>query len=232
MMRALGYERVRASTLKSSWGFPLVGILLTWGLAAFLALTAPAGSEAQFVSFVGQVYSPISALFLTIPFAQAFGHDYRDGTMRLTLSEFPNRRSVFLAKLIVPAVIALVATVITILGIAAILHLVPSYGYESLPEMLLRECGFTLMWGVIVASITQLTRNMAAGVVGPVIWWLLVEQLLGSLLSKFPIALDLMPINQGMLWAQFGEPRAGLVMLVATLVIAGVSFFRFTRKDA
>ena len=232
MKRALAYERVRAFTLRSSWGFPLVGVLLTWALGAFLVLTASAGSEVQLSSFVGQVFSPISALFLTVPFAQAFGHDYRDGTMRLTLSEFPNRRNVFLAKLIVPAVIALVATIVTVLGLAAIVQLVPSYGLEDLPQLLFRECGFTVMWGVIVASITQITRSMAAGVVGPVIWWLLVEQLLGSLLSRFPFALELMPINQGLLWSQFGEPRAGLVMLGATVIVAVVAFVRFTRRDA
>jgi ABC-2 type transport system permease protein len=232
MKRALGYERMRATSIRSSWGFPAVGIGLTWALGLFITLSSSAGSDTMINSFIGQVYTPISALFLTIPFAQAFGHDYRDGTMRLTLSEFPNRMHVFVAKIAVPAVIAVIATVITTAGLAAILQLRPSYGYEQLPILIVRECLFTLMWGVIVASVTVLTRNMAAGIVGPIIWWLLVEQLIASLLSKFPIVLDLMPLNQGIFWAQFGEPRAGLVMLGATAIIAVAAYLRFTRSDS
>lgn len=232
MSRAVAYERVRASTLRSSWGFPLAGIALTWALGAFLVLTAAEGSDINLTSFVGQVFSPITALFLTVPFAQAWGHDYRDGTMRLTLSEFPNRGSVFLAKLLVPAVIAVVAAALTVAGLALILLLGPSHGFGELPLLVLRECGFTAMWGVIVGSITALTRNMAAGVVGPVIWWLLVEQLIGSLLQRFPVVADLLPLNQGLLWAQSGQVRAGIVMLVATLALALAAYLRFTRRDA
>ena len=232
MKRAIAYERVRAFTIRSTFVFPLAGVAFTWAIALFLILTAPAGSDIGLAGLVGQVYSPISALFVTIPFAQAFGHDYRDGTIRLTLGEFPNRTQVYLAKLIVPAVVAVCAVIIAVLGVAVIATLGPSSGFDALPALLLRESLFTVMWGVMVAAITVLTRSMPAGVTGLLIWWLLGEQLIGSLLSKFPFVFNLLPLNNGVLWAQSGAVQPGLIMLLATVVLGVVGYVRFTRRDA
>ena len=111
MNRELSYEWVRASTIRSSVGFPLAGALLTWAITIIFLWDPAEGTDIKFSALLGSVYSPLTALLVTIPFAQAFGQEYRDGTMRLTLSEYPDRTKVFLAKLIVPALLTIVAAV-------------------------------------------------------------------------------------------------------------------------
>jgi len=106
MSRVLAYERVRAATLKSTYVFPLVGAAVAWAASILFVTLGSDVDQVNAGAFIGQVFTPISAVFLTIPFAQAFGHEYRDGTMRLALSEYPQRSRLFFAKLLVPAVIA------------------------------------------------------------------------------------------------------------------------------
>ena len=95
MKRALAFERVRAASLKSTWVFPLIGVTISVLAAVLGNATASDGWSNTLSDYVPSSYTFISALFITIPFAQAFGHEYRDGTMRLTLSLFPHRRQVF-----------------------------------------------------------------------------------------------------------------------------------------
>ena len=234
MRRVLGYERVRATSLRSTWVFPLVGVVISV-LAALLGnATASDGWSNTLSAYVPDSYTFISALFITVPFAQSFGHEYRDGTMRLTLSLFPHRRQVFAAKLAVPAVVAAAGATLSVLAVTAI-GLTSGHvtGAGALPSVLLRCVGFTLMWGLLVASITVLTRNLAAGVTGVLIWYLLVEQLLLSLVGSRVTNLDeYMPLLNGQKWMSTGEFRGAVVMLVPTLVVTLVALTRFEHKDA
>ena len=120
MKRCIAYERVRAVTLRSSWAFPLVGLILAVLGAVLTNLTVESDWSSSMEAYVANAYTFLSVLFITIPFAQAFGHEYRDGTMRLTLSLFPNRRDVFAAKILVPAVIAVVAALASGLAVAGV----------------------------------------------------------------------------------------------------------------
>ncbi len=239
MSRVLAYERVRASTLKSTFVFPLIGAAIAWAASIlFLAL----GSDSDQVSvaaFIGQAFTPLSAVFLTIPFAQAFGHEYRDGTIRLALTEYPRRLGLFLAKLVVPAVIAFVATLITIAVIALIAILGPNFGYTSVTgvddigAIAIREAIFVLLWGLLVAAITCITRNMSAGIAGVLIWGLIAENLIGAfLIDRFPIIADILPVGQGFGWVQTGTPSLIVPMLVAVGLFTAVAYMRFVRSDA
>ena len=234
MNRVLAFERVRAASLRSTWVFPMIGVVISVLAAVLTNATASDGWSATLSSYVPDSFTFISALFITIPFAQAFGHEYRDGTMRLTLSLFPHRRQVVAAKLAVPAVVAVIGTTVSVLAIAAIGL---SSGHVTdpgaLPSVLLRCAGFTLMWGLLVAGITMLTRNLAAGVTGVLIWYLLVEQLLLSLLGGSVENLDeFMPLLNGQKWMSTGEFRGAVVMLVPTIALMLVATLRFERNDA
>ena len=240
MNRVIAYERVRASTLKSTYTFPLVGALIAWAASVLFIALGAEGDEVSISTYVGQAFTPLTAVFLTIPFAQAFGHEYRDGTIRLALSEFPKRSSLFAAKLVVPAVIAAVASIITIAGIALIAALGPALfnyatitGFAELPGIALREVGFVVLWGLLVAAITALTRNMAAGIAGVLIWGLVAENLLALfLIDRVPGIVELLPIGQGFAWVQAGQVNLILPMAGAAMVLTAASYLKFVRTDA
>ena len=234
MKRALAFERVRAASLRSTWVFPLIGVAISVLVALQGNATASDGWSDTLSDYVPSSYTFISALFITIPFAQAFGHEYRDGTMRLTLSLFPHRRQVFAAKLAVPAAVAAAAAALSALAISVI-GLTSGHVTDAgaLPSVLVRCVGFTLMWGLLVASITVLTRNLAAGVTGVLIWYLLIEQLLLSLVGNSVENLDeFMPLLNGQKWMSTGGYRGAVVMLVPTLVLTLVALLKFERSDA
>ena len=69
MNRELSYEWVRASTIRSSFGFPLVGALLTWAITIIFLWNPSEGSDIKLAALVGSVYSPLTALLVTVPFA-------------------------------------------------------------------------------------------------------------------------------------------------------------------
>lgn len=234
MKRVLGFERVRALSLRSTWVFPLVGLVISVLSAVLGNATSSEGWSSTLTDYVASSYTFLSVLFITVPFAQAFGHEYRDGTMRLTLSLFPHRRQVFAAKLLVPATVAAVGAVVSVLAVAGI-GLASGHvtGAGALGSILLRCVGFTVMWGLLVAAITALTRNLAAGVTGVLIWYVLGEQLLLSLLgNKFENLEQYTPLVNGQRWVSTGEYRGAVVMLVPTLVLTVVALLKFERSDA
>jgi ABC-type transport system involved in multi-copper enzyme maturation permease subunit len=239
MSRVLSYERVRATTLKSTYVFPLIGAAVAWAASILFIAQGADVDEVAIANFIGQAFTPISAVFLTIPFAQAFGHEYRDGTIRLALSEFPKRTQLFTAKLVVPAVIAFVGTVITIGGIALIAALGPSFdyvditGFDSLAGIAVREAVFVVLWGLLVSAITALTRNMAAGIAGVLIWGLIAENLLAVfIVDRVPAVLDFLPIGQGFGWVQTGQTNLIFPMVGAAVILTAASYLKFVRTDA
>jgi ABC-2 type transport system permease protein len=239
MSRVLSYERVRATTLKSTYVFPLIGAAVAWAASILFVAQGADVDDVAIASFISQAFTPISAVFLTIPFAQAFGHEYRDGTIRLALSEFPKRTQLFAAKLIIPAVIAFIGTVITVGGIALIAALGPSFGYvditgfDSLLGIAVREAVFVVLWGLLVSAITALTRNMAAGIAGVLIWGLIVENLLAAfIVDRVPAVLDFLPIGQGFGWVQTGQTNLIFPMVGAAVILTAASYFKFVRTDA
>jgi ABC-2 type transport system permease protein len=240
MTRVLAYERVRATTLKSTYIFPLIGAAIAWAASVLFIAMGADSNDVSIAAFIGQAFTPLSAVFLTIPFAQAFGHEYRDGTIRLALAEFPKRSSLFASKLIVPAIIAFLATLLTLAGIAAIalsgstmFDYVPITGFDALAGIASREAIFVVLWGMLVAAITALTRNMAAGIAGVLIWGLVAENILGLLLfDRARFLVDLLPIGQGFAWVQSGDPNLILPMVGFAVVLTGISYLKFIRADA
>ena len=240
MSRVLAYERVRAATLKSTYVFPLVGAAVAWAASILFVTLGSDVDQVNAGAFIGQVFTPISAVFLTIPFAQAFGHEYRDGTMRLALSEYPQRSRLFFAKLLVPAVIAFVATLITVAISALIAWLGAEFfdyaqitGLSSLGGVAAREAGFVVLWGLLVAAITALTRNMGAGIAGVLVWGLVLENLIALfLVDRIPVIVEWLPIGQGFGWVQTGDAALIVPMVVAAAVLTAISYLKFVRTDA
>lgn len=241
MNRIIKYEIIRARTLKSTWIFPLIGIALSWVAAYFATtnngLTFSSEGPATYYTLaqiINNSFTPLSIFFITIPFAQAFGHEYRDGTMRLTLSAYPIRIKVFVAKTLVPTVISVIAVLIAMLGIRIIYVARVALGSTELgTETSLRHLAFTILWGLIVAAIVIFTRNMAAGIAGVVVWAAILENLvLGLLTSKWEKIGDYLPLLQGMNWTQNGESRSLAVIAITTVLMVVLSAAKFLKRDA
>lgn len=239
MSRVLAYERVRATTLRSTYVFPLIGAAIAWAASILFIALGASGEEVAAANFVGQAFTPLSAVFLTIPFAQAFGHEYRDGTIRLALSEYPQRSRLFLAKLVVPGAIAFVWTVITVAGVALVALLGPRFGYVEVTDfpalvgVSLREAVFVVLWGLLVAAITALTRNMGAGIAGVLVWGLVLENLIAVfLVDRVPAVVEWLPIGQGFGWVQTGNTALIIPMVVAAAALTATAYVKFVRTDA
>lgn len=240
MNRILKYEIIRARTLKSTWIFPGIGIALSW-VAAYFATSnngiESISDQATYFSLpqiINNSFTPLSIFFITIPFAQAFGHEYRDGTMRLTLSAYPIRIKVFIAKILIPTVISVLAALIALLGIRVIYVARVTLGSTELgTETSFRHLAFTILWGLIVAAIVIFTRNMAAGIAGVVVWAAILEQLVvGLLTSKWEKIGDYLPLLQGMTWTQNGGSRSFAVIAIATSLLVVFSGAKFLKRDA
>jgi len=241
MNRIIKYEIIRARTLKSTWIFPFIGIALSW-VAAYFATNndgATFNSEGSATYFtlpqiINNTFTPLSIVFITIPFAQAFGHEFRDGTMRLTLSAYPIRIRVFVAKTLVPTVISVIAVLIAMLGIRVIYVIRVALGSTELgTETSLRHLAFTILWGLIVAAVVIFTRNMAAGIAGVVVWAAILETLVrGLLTSKWEKIGDYLPLLQGMSWTQSGESRSLAVIAITTTLLVVLSCAKFLKRDA
>lgn len=238
MTRNLAFEWRRATSLRSSYGFPLIGIVLL--VAASLGnywLPAPEGSELTLKSILMYSAFPIGVILLTVIFAQAFGHEYRDGTMRLVLSEFPGRTRVFLAKLMVPAVFVVVSTLIVqaviLIYNSLAMHLAAGGSTVELVLVAGRALAFTLWWGLMVAAITALMRNLAGGIVVAMILGTLGETLLIQLIGqKWDGILYFAPFTNAGGWVSSGDTRAGVTALVWLVIALGAAWWLFEKRDA
>lgn len=238
MISNLVFEWRRASSLRSTWGFPLLAILVA-GLFTVLAIVATdsAGGEAvTLVDALGSAANPFSVVLATTICAQAFGHDYRDGTMRLVLSEYPVRTRVFWAKLIVPAMFVAGSVVASVAAVTVLMALLKSLasdaGAAELVALVARQVVLGVWWGLMVAAITALIRNLAAGIVAALVLAGLLESLLVALIgSKLPWLSDVMPFSSALRWAATGAVQPGLVSMVWVAVAVGAAWALFVRRD-
>ena len=242
MRRNLAFEWVRASTLRSTWGFPLLGILMVTAITVVMLLFGGSPDADLPDPTMGELLvnagNPLGVVFMTTICAQAFGHEYRDGTMRLVLSEFPARSRVFLSKLLIPALIV-AGAVLVASAIIAILAATVGGGVEmgssaaGLLTVIARQVAIAVWWGLMVAGITALLRNLAAGIVFALVLSAILEGLLFVLLgSRLGWLDDVLPFTAATQWASDGGTRHGLVALGWVAVVVGAAWVRFLKRDA
>lgn len=231
MSKAVAYERVRASTVKGTWILPLVGAVLAWALVLTRVLVDDA-PEHTLGSLVVSGFTILSIVFITAPCAQAFGHDYRDGTIRLTLTLFPRRSDLFTARLAVPAVVAALGAAVTVVGIAAISQ-IEGTSLGSLGPLVGRAVVYVVLYGLLVAAVTTLVRRTSAGIMAVLLWTLVVENLIVGLVgTRVPVVADLLPVSQGEAWLEDGSLVGLGVMAAAVAVLLALAGVAFVRRDA
>lgn len=241
MTRNLSFEWIRASTLRSTWGFPLLGIAVV--IAMTVVILVYGGSpeadmpDPTLRELLVNAANPLGLVFATVICAQAFGHEYRDGTMRLVLSEFPQRTRVFVAKLVVPALIVAAAVLVAAAGIWVVTMIRGDVGSGAdaagLVAVIARQVALGVWWGLVVAAITALMRNLAAGIVFALVLSAIVEGLLTTLLSsRISWLADALPFSSATVWASDVGVRTGLVALAWAIALVVAAWAAFLRRDA
>lgn len=252
MSGLLRYEWRRITTIRATWVVLALAVLFTALQAWLISLSegVPGGDGAMdtglepaktaFGPLAGSTASGfLTLVVLSVIAAMAFGHEYRYGTIRLTLSEFPRRISVVLAKWIVAMGFVLAGWLLSVAVVALMVLLLPkTFEFGSMadvPLILLRGAVFVVGYATIVFAITLLTRNMPLGIIIPLIWALIVEQLvlsvLGDRLSWLP---DVLPISTGVAFGGGGDGWAvnGLVFGAWCVGLLALATVLFDRRDA
>lgn len=262
----LRYEWRRISTVRATWILSgcvvvvaaLIAEIAAWGLSRASAPGAPSNDGSGMlvdpsggvhlslgVFAVGMAGGLVTMILLAVIAAQAFGQDYRHGTIRLTLTLFPRRVPVFFARAIVMAsvtiVVYLLALTVTVLVALLNRNVVDVAFNGTFFLMVLRSVLYLLGFFLIVFALTVLTRILALGVIIPVVLALIVEPLLVTLLHAYSSAVPgflkrvdyVLPFTSGQGFVGDANiVRNGLVYLVWVVVLMAVALWSFRKRDA
>ncbi|TXH40882.1 MAG: hypothetical protein E6Q90_12860 [Actinobacteria bacterium] len=244
-MAIVAYENRRIRTIRSTWIILLITLVLAGALTAGFSAMAnldPATGErvgrGTLISVLAVLLSPIVLVPLSVMAAQSFGGEYRFGMIRLTLSTFPRRTRVMLAKLWTISLWVLAFLVLTTVVALVVAQLFPQYVEFALDGTIalyvLRALAYGLAYCLWVFALVLITRNQALSIVLVLVWALLIEpvalQLLGG---KFPWLDKALPMTAGAAFAQGDRmlPSAGLYF-GTTVVLLLIGWLVFTRRDA
>lgn len=248
----LASEWIKLTAVRSTYitlGLGLGLSILTTAIAT-LAIPAdewPAGVDARLFWMVGNIFTLIVfAVFGVLTTSR----EYSSGTIRVTLAATPRRGRVFVAKLLLTALVTLAAGSITMMGMFVIAQLVSGaygrpvvgIGDPGVARLILGMSLTTPFFPVIGLALGVLMRSAAGAITAvlgliwlPVIfgeflpsWWQtnIISLLPGTAVDSFTIA---HLIDEPL----FREPLAGMAIACAWLfAFVGGAYIAFLRRDA
>lgn len=236
MTAELLYERRRMTTVRSFW----IVVLLFVGAAVGFAWLFAATIDEATARDVVQIHTQLGWVLVLVIGAMAIGPEYTHGTIRLALTEFPRRGRLFAAKAGVGA------TIIACLGVLAWavgwvisgLLLADAGQVDDLLTTLARNLGFLVGWGLIGFATAAIVRSSALGVVIPLVFALIGENLIPFLLRR-PELVEYFPFygSQQLLgggpdggWTDVWSGTTVFAVWIAVLVAAAWALFRY--RDA
>lgn len=269
MIPALRYEWRRLWTIRSTYWL----IALTLAIqGAFTLIGAWAASSADGLFDAEEVVSQIVTLGASIglsPLVTAyiiamfgvfsFGHEYRYGTIRATLTAVPDRTAVFVAKMVVTALLAgLLSLLCCLIGMFWSLLFVETDGALSsggVWKVVLGATLYTMLFGLCGLAVAGLVRNQTGALALILLFPLVIENVLGVILRLFATLADnnvddiakVFPfdagaqmfarpsadlINEAFGYEPFGPVTGGLVMLAFTAALLVGAYGLFRRRDA
>jgi ABC-2 type transport system permease protein len=210
MIGALRYEWVRLTTLRSTWWLTGASIFVAGGVSYLWSLALNNddamrgfGRPAAFAAVVTQGAST-SAIPLLVAYIMGlfgvftFGHEYRHGMIRATLTALPQRSNVLAAKIIVTAAWAgLVA--VTCLALGALWGFVSgsdvnfSLTVSGVPRVMLGYVIYVVMFTLIGLGVAAIVRNQA----GAIVIMLVVPLVLETVLRLVIVVPDMFNSIQG-----------------------------------
>jgi ABC-2 type transport system permease protein len=224
---ALRYEWVRITTVRSTRICMVLAVLFGVGIGYLVSNPTysnfddagmPVGDPT--VDWYGAFGFPLllTVVLASIVSAQAIGQEYRFGLIRLTLTAFPQRGRILLAKV---TVVALACVVVALLSYAGSWIGVAVHGYPIPPDgvsapdatFLVRGAVFVVLWGLSAFALAGITRQTAIGIAVPLVSGFIVEQILGAVLTgRADWLVKILPWSTAQRWAQApisGDPEAG-----------------------
>lgn len=252
MIRALVFEWRRLISVRSTYIISGLYLALVGLLAAVPvnAIDNDYQSEPRLAMSWQALYSTPSfilcAVVISVVAAQTFGHEYRYGLIRLTLSEFPNRGRVVLAKTIMLMLYALLMTILAwgVLWVIGTLApdgaisdagLANSPGGATVPHLWFVPL-FSIGYCVFAMAVTLLTRNLPLGITLPLLLAAFVESLVIMLLDmangKLAFLSQRMPLNNAMHWLAGDGTQHGIVFGCWVVGLFALSTALFIKRDA
>jgi ABC-2 type transport system permease protein len=245
-MAVVAYEQRRISTIRSTWVILAVTVALAGGLAALTAAlsnidseTGQRGAPATMDTVLSSVSNPIVLVPISVLAAMAFGGEYRFGLIRQTLTAFPRRTSVFLAKLWVSVLWMAAFLLLAAVVVLAVSFLFKSnLVFEPFTATNLAVIGRSILFGIgyslFAFALVVMTRNQALSIVIVILWALLVETIItGFLGSRYEWLPKVLPMTSGSGFVG-GEDvlRNGMVFGAWLLVFLLVAWVLLLRRDA
>lgn len=249
MISNLVYEWRRLWSVRATWIMTFVYLVVAGLLGAGPLFLGDGSFGTQ--TWAG-LYSTnanfLCLVMLSVVASQFFGHEYRYGTIRLTLTEFPKRERVVLAKTLVLAVYVTISTFLgwAVLGVIGAIAPEGSIGTEG-PGLNINGGESSELWEVLVfgfaycliaMSLTMITRNLALGVVLPLLTFSVIEGLVtlfaGLAKGKMDWFVDALPFSNGTAWLTHlpDQPNAGLIFLAWVVGVYVIGAAMFFKRDA
>lgn len=242
MSELLTFEWRRAKSIRTTWVTSVFAVL---GVAffAFIAAVAvtdeqgnPIGLPITDALQTAVITNPITIVLVSSLAAMAFGHEYRYGTIRLTLTAFTRRTGVFFAKLFITLLIVLL---VVALSVAAGYGVIAATGKGETGDLtwasLAWHCAvFGLTYAILAFSLTVITRSHPLGIVGPLLIFMLEFILLPIIGGRYEWLPDLFPLTAMTNW--FGaadKSMLGLGVWAGWMVgLLVLSYVLLKRRDA
>lgn len=266
MKAALAYELMRIRTIRSTWWLTglaiglgvLVTGLISWGLSvdhgeAESDLGVMGSLLVTQLSATGEVPSIVCFLVAIIGIL-AWGHEYRHGMVRASLTTVSSRVAFATAKYLVVSVWVAVTVLVACLLSGLLAQLVLgdwlTIWNSQTWSIVFRQVLFAVLLTLVGAGFTAVTRSQVAALVLLFIWPLVIETLVHLIFAIVPSlrdsqdALRFLPFDAGrnivdVLGSSssvFGDPLSvlggGIVFGGLAAVLVGTSYVLFLRRDA
>lgn len=237
------YEWRRASSVRTTW---VTGLSVTIA-AAFIAVitvyavTDTSGNKITLpaTELVNQalISNPVVIVLVSSLGAMAFGHEYRYGTIRLTLTAFPKRGRVFWSKLAITVLIAVVAVAIAAAVVYLLLTALQGAGDDpaamSVPTLAWHLLVFAITYSVLAFALTVITRSHPLGIVGPLLLFMIELILVPVLAGRFEWLKGAFPIAaQGQWFAGENMPASAGVWAAWMVGLLLLGWVLLKRRDA
>jgi ABC-2 type transport system permease protein len=269
MSSAFAYEWVRIRTIRSTWwltGLALVlgvgiSVLFSWAIHHDFSSNGVNGEDLDGLGAAvvtqlaasGHIPSVVSFI-LAILGIFAWGHEYRHGMIRASLTALNSRSSLWIAKYVVVgawvAVVSLATMLLSgVVGVIYLHHYLTIFDAQTW-SIIGREVLYGVLLTWLAMAFTSLTRSQAFALTSIFLWPLLIESLVTVFFLLVPglrdhtAVLRFMPFRAASRMVDvltdststFGDPLSalgGTVIFggVAVLLMAA-SFVLFDKRDA